>query len=113
VNAAVRVLARGLLHLARTGQLRRSPRSASLALVDWYRATVSAGRQCCPTGRDGTRASCSRYGRRVIARYGALVGWWLVLARMRQCAVLAMGNQDAGDCFFGVLEGLTCGLCKE
>jgi len=111
VSAPIRVLARGLLHLARTGQLWRSPRTASLALVDWYRAEVSPGRQCCPTGRGGTRASCSRYGRRVIDRYGAVVGWWLAVARMRECAVLSrVGNPDAWDCVSGLCD--PCGWCE-
>lgn len=96
----IRLLARGLLHLARTHRPWRSPRAVSLALVDWYRAEVSAGQLRCPTGRDGSRASCSRYGRRVIERYGVLVGWWLAVARMRECSALALqssgGRRDYG-----------------
>lgn len=96
VRFVARLLARGLYAVARQGQLRQSPQGVSLALVDWYRST--SGRRRCPTGLDGTRASCSRYGRRVIQRYGVWLGWWLAVARMRQCAALHCRDYGPQGC---------------
>lgn len=90
------VLLRGIVALARAGQLWGSPRTVSLRLVDWYRTNVSAGQQRCPSGRRGRRASCSRYGQRMIERYGALLGWWLALARMRRCSLRTL-DPDGED----------------
>lgn len=100
------LLVRGLLHLARTGGLHGGALAVSLRLIDWYQGTVSAGTRRCPTGRNGTRASCSRYGRRVVERYGVLLGWWLALARMRQCTAMAVDGGAEATCMDMVI-----GLC--
>lgn len=99
----------GLCYLASTGQLSLSPTVTSLRLVDWYRATVSAGRDRCPTGRaHGADHSCSAYGRRVLDRYGFLIGWSLALYRMHRCALYAQQHDDAGDCCVGLSQVLCC-----
>lgn len=106
LHAMAGVTVRGVAYLVRTGQVVGSPRSVSLRLIDWYRAEVSAGRHCCPTGATGLRPSCSRLGRRLIERYGALLGWYLALARARQCSALSAPQGTGSDC-----EDIVFGCC--